>query len=265
MVLQTDGRFCHLTLASRFAGAIYKHAGPLRSTDVTPLPQLLQTQPIPSRLPPTSRGRRLYGFLAPTISRQGEGGFLQLLSMTLSPCCPLPTPPKCCAASSLRRSMLPSPKNGRLGLRVLSFRGHMGLLALGPATPRSPSFQMALSIGFGCSVSFLTCVFKLRGLDSYPGGTCTHCSCQPSHAVAQVHERLVVAVYPDNAGSRKLKVDDRVDGQSQRCGVDHGVQPLAFAGIAHSKSRDDRAGQGKQQQRQSRWAPGDASAARQGA
>ena len=22
--------------------------------------------------------------------------------------------------------------------------------------------------------------FKLQGLDSYPGGTCTHCSCQPS-------------------------------------------------------------------------------------
>jgi hypothetical protein len=29
--------------------------------------------------------------------------------------------------------------------------------------------------------SFLTTLlFKLRGLDSYPGGTCTHCSCQPS-------------------------------------------------------------------------------------
>ena len=26
--------------------------------------------------------------------------------------------------------------------------------------------------------SFL--LFKLRGLDSYPGGTFTHCSCQPS-------------------------------------------------------------------------------------
>ena len=26
--------------------------------------------------------------------------------------------------------------------------------------------------------SFL--LFKLRGLDFYPGGTCTHCSCQPS-------------------------------------------------------------------------------------
>jgi hypothetical protein len=26
--------------------------------------------------------------------------------------------------------------------------------------------------------SFL--LFKLRGLDSYPGGTLTHCSCQPS-------------------------------------------------------------------------------------
>src|ERR1700688_2729208 len=36
--------------------------------------------------------------------------------------------------------MLPSPKNGRLGLRVLSFRGHMGLPHYGPVT-RSPSFS----------------------------------------------------------------------------------------------------------------------------
>jgi len=36
--------------------------------------------------------------------------------------------------------MLPSPENGRLGLRVLSFRVHMGLLHYGPVT-RSPSFS----------------------------------------------------------------------------------------------------------------------------
>ena len=69
------------------------------------------------------------------------------------------------------------------------------------------------------------------------------------HAVALVHERLIVAVYPDNAEPRKLKIDDGVDGQSQRRSVDQCVQPLAFAGIAHSESCDERAGQGEQQQR----------------
>src|SRR5580704_1665759 len=60
----------------------------------------------------------------------GRGGSLQLLCMTLSPCCPYQPRRSVSPRQSLRRSMLPSPKNGRLGLRVLSFRGHMGLLAL---------------------------------------------------------------------------------------------------------------------------------------
>ena len=59
-------------------------------------------------------------------------GPLQLLCMTLSPCCPYQPRRSVSPHQSLRRSMLPSPKNGRLGLRALSFRGHMGLLALRP-------------------------------------------------------------------------------------------------------------------------------------
>jgi hypothetical protein len=56
------------------------------------------------------------------------------------------------------------------------------------------------------------------------------------HAVALVHESLVVAVYPDNAGSRKLKIDDGVEGQSQCCGEDPNVQPRALIGVVHSQS-----------------------------
>jgi len=102
-----------------------------------------------------------------------------LLSMTLSPCCPYQPRRSVSPHQSLRRSMLPSPENGGLGLRVLSFRGHMGLLHYGPAT-RSPSFSDGFVNRLQDSQfpSFL--LFKLRGLDSYPGGTCTHCSCQPS-------------------------------------------------------------------------------------
>ena len=41
--------------------------------------------------------------------------------------------------------------------------------------------------------SFL--LFKLRGLDSYPGGTCTHCSCQPS-----LDAHFPVLISPDGVG-----------------------------------------------------------------
>jgi hypothetical protein len=55
----------------------------------------------------------------------------------------------------------------------------MGLLALRPS-----DLLTILEDGFVNRLqdfqfpSFL--LFKLRGLDSYPGGTFTHCSCQPS-------------------------------------------------------------------------------------
>src|ERR1700731_1879325 len=48
---------------------------------------LLRTQPPPSRLRPTSRFRRLYGLPCSDDFAPGRGGLLQLLSMSLSPCC----------------------------------------------------------------------------------------------------------------------------------------------------------------------------------
>src|SRR6266478_6129122 len=48
---------------------------------------LLRTQPPPSRLWPTSRFRRLYGLPCSDDFAPGRGGLLQLLSMSLSPCC----------------------------------------------------------------------------------------------------------------------------------------------------------------------------------
>jgi len=71
----------------------------------------------------------------------------------------------------------PKSEGSAFGLQY--FRGHMGSLALRPGDSltilldgfvnRLQDFQLP---------SFL--LFKLRGLDSYPGGTFTHCSCQPS-------------------------------------------------------------------------------------
>ena len=41
---------------------------------------LIQTRPNPSRLPPTSRCHRLYGFPVPPISQRGEEGFSSCLA-----------------------------------------------------------------------------------------------------------------------------------------------------------------------------------------
>src|SRR3984893_15644514 len=48
---------------------------------------LVRTHPPPSRLRPTSRGRRLYGLPCSRDFSPGRGGFLQVLTMSLSPCC----------------------------------------------------------------------------------------------------------------------------------------------------------------------------------
>ena len=103
----------------------------------------------------------------------GRGGFLQLLSMTLSPCCPYQPRRSVSPHQSLRPSMLPSPENGGLGLRVSVISGPYGFTALRPGD------SLAILVdGFVNRLqdaqfpSFL--LFKLRGLDSYPGRTCTH-------------------------------------------------------------------------------------------
>ena len=62
----------------------------------------------------------------------GRGGFLQLLSMTLSPCCPYQPRRSVASLQFVQRSMLPSPEKCGLGLRSMSFRGHTGSLALRP-------------------------------------------------------------------------------------------------------------------------------------
>ena len=81
--------------------------------------------------------------------------------------------PKALIKLGLQAKVRICPENGRLGLRILSFRGHMGLLALRPGDSLT-----ILVDGFVNGLqesqfpSFLP--FKLRGLDFYPGGTRTH-------------------------------------------------------------------------------------------
>jgi hypothetical protein len=85
-VLQIVGRLCHLVLAFPYVGDLANgRATSLHGHYCTS--SLLRTQPPPSRLWPTSRFRRLYGLPCSDDFAPGRGGLLQLLSMSLSPCC----------------------------------------------------------------------------------------------------------------------------------------------------------------------------------
>src|SRR5262245_25206610 len=124
-------------------------AGPLRSTDVTPLRRYYQPLRHPlafGRLPGVT-GYTAY--LAPPLSRRDEEGFSSCST------CPghravAPTPPERPAASAeLRRSVLPSPYGCGLGLRGFALSGPpLRSLALRPGD--SPTFpRLAVSMGFG--------------------------------------------------------------------------------------------------------------------
>ena len=85
-VLQINGRLCHLVLAFPYVGDIANGRAPSLRGHCS-ASSLLRTQPPPSRLRPTSRFRRLYGLPCSDDFAPGRGGLLQLLGMSLSPCC----------------------------------------------------------------------------------------------------------------------------------------------------------------------------------
>src|SRR5215470_7446445 len=85
-VLQINGRLCHLVLAFPYVGGVANGRVPSLHGHYS-ASSLVRTHPPPSRLRPTSRGCRLYGLPCSGDFSPGRGGFLQLLSMSLSPCC----------------------------------------------------------------------------------------------------------------------------------------------------------------------------------
>src|SRR6201998_4595630 len=85
-VLQINGRLYHLVLAFPYVGGIANGRAPSLHGHY-PASLLIRTHPPPSRLRPTSRGRRLFGLPCSGDFSSGRGGLLQLLSMSLSPCC----------------------------------------------------------------------------------------------------------------------------------------------------------------------------------
>ena len=86
-ILQINGCFYHYTPASLVDEEITHSRVPLLHGSY-PASSLLRTQPPPSRLRPTSRCLRLYDLPCSTDFSMGRGRLLQLLGMSLSPCCP---------------------------------------------------------------------------------------------------------------------------------------------------------------------------------
>ena len=86
-VLQFHGCSCHFTPAFLVdEGTVYSRVPSLHGR--YPASLLLRTRPPPSRLRPTSRDLRLYGRSCSIDFSMGRGRLLQLLGMSLSPCCP---------------------------------------------------------------------------------------------------------------------------------------------------------------------------------
>src|SRR5208337_943402 len=85
-VLQIDGRLCHLVLAFLVVGDVTNSRAPSLHGRY-PASTLLRTHPSPSRLRSTSRLSRLYDLPCSGDFAPGRGGLLQLLGMSLPPCC----------------------------------------------------------------------------------------------------------------------------------------------------------------------------------
>ena len=110
---------------------------------------LLRAHPPPSRLPPFSWVRQLYGFLASAIFMTGRGGLLQLLDMSLSPCCPYHPAGVSCRLGQPASCHAAFAPNERARPPDLSFvsRPLLGSLSLRPGDLLTIP-KMALSVGF---------------------------------------------------------------------------------------------------------------------
>ena len=138
-VLQIDGRLCHLVLAFLIKGETANSRAPLLHGHYS-ASTLIRTHPPPSRRRSISRLRRLYDLPCSGDFSPGRGGLLQLLGMSLSPCCrfhpaEVKVPPRsdfgtpCC--------LRPSVAGSALGFT--HFRGHLRVhCCYGPVTRNLP-------------------------------------------------------------------------------------------------------------------------------
>jgi hypothetical protein len=172
-VLQIAGAFIISPLPP-FNGRGMSSAGPLRSTDVTPLPRYY-----PPFRHPLAFGRLpgVTGYtasLAPSISRRGEEGFSSCSARPGHHAVALTPPEESAASASLRRTLLPSPSGCGLGLRGFALSGPpLRSLVLRPGDSLTLP-RRAWSMGFR-TVGFPPACHPSYGASgSCPGGTDSH-------------------------------------------------------------------------------------------
>src|ERR1022692_1019317 len=138
-VLQINGRLCHLVLAFLMVGDATSSRAPLLHGHYSASP-LLRTRPPPSRLRSTSRLRRLYDLPCSGDFSPGRGGLLQLLGMSLSPCCRFhPAEIEMPRRSDFGTPCCLHPTVAGSALGAIHFRGHIHVhCCYGPVTSDLP-------------------------------------------------------------------------------------------------------------------------------
>src|SRR5271169_589488 len=124
-VLQIVGRLYHLVLASLIAGDVTNSRAPSLRGHCS-ASSLLRTHPPPSRRRPISRLRRLYDLPCSGDFAPGRGGFLQLLGMSLPPCCRFhPAEVNSRVSQTFDHSCCLRPPVEDSALGITHFRGHI--------------------------------------------------------------------------------------------------------------------------------------------
>ena len=139
-----------------------------------PASQLLRAQPPPSRLRSTSRGLRLYDLPCSADFAAGRGRLLQLLGMSLSPCClyyPAGATHRI-SQPAVRRAAFASWQTARPPEFIFD-EATMSSLALRPGDLLTIP-KMALSIDFTRFVSSTDAIQSYGASDFCPGGTNSH-------------------------------------------------------------------------------------------
>src|SRR5271170_6524873 len=146
-------------------------AGLLRSYGRYPASTLLRTHPSPSRLRSTSRLSRLYDRPCSDDFSSGRGGLLQLLGMSLSPCCRFhPAEVLEPHRSDFGSPCCLRPPVGGSAFGATHFRGHFCVhCCYGPVTRRLPTGDVVdrlQSLGFPppCYPNYGVLIFAPAGL-----------------------------------------------------------------------------------------------------
>src|SRR6201987_6453126 len=124
-VLQIHGRLCHLVLAFLIMEKVTNRRAPLLRRHYS-ASSLMRTHPPPSRRRSISRLSRLYDLPCSGDFSPGRGGLLQLLGMSLPPCCRFhPAEAKAPHRSDFGALCCLRPTVAGSALGFTHFRGHI--------------------------------------------------------------------------------------------------------------------------------------------